>query len=104
MEELSELRDQNCMLKKKVQVLENLKQEQPGRPVDVQKDRFSHARATQYPLHREMPRPDSKFACRSLSIVSSIASIASLTDSPEIAIRNLTGIDISSGSNSCMLK
>ena len=96
MEELSELRDQNCMLKKKVQVLENLKQEQPGRPVDVQKDR--------YPLHREMPRPDSKFACRSLSIVSSIASIASLTDSPEIAIRNLTGIDISSGSNSCMLK
>ena len=47
MEELSELRDQNCMLKKKVQVLENLKQEQPGsRPADVRKDRYSHARAT----------------------------------------------------------
>ena len=45
MEELSELRDQNCVLKRKVQVLENLKQgrqqqhQQPARP-DAQKDRF----------------------------------------------------------------
>ena len=45
MEELSELRDQNCVLKRKVQVLENLKQgrqqqhQQPAGP-DVQKDRF----------------------------------------------------------------
>ena len=45
MEELSELRDQNCMLKEKVQVLESLKQgrqhhqQQPPRP-DAQKDRF----------------------------------------------------------------
>ena len=43
MEELSELRDQNCMLKEKVQVLENLKQgrqpQPPPRP-DAQKDRF----------------------------------------------------------------
>ena len=47
MEELSELRDQNCVLKRKVQVLEDLKQgrqqqqqhQQPARP-DAQKDRF----------------------------------------------------------------
>ena len=43
MEELSELRDQNCVLKNKVQVLEDLKQgrqQQPPHRPDVQKDRF----------------------------------------------------------------
>ena len=46
MEELSELRDQNCKLKRKVQVLEDLKQGRQQQPLpppprpDVQKDRF----------------------------------------------------------------
>ena len=49
MEELSELRDQNCMLKRKVRVLEDLKQgrqQQPPHPPrpEAQKDRLNTSR------------------------------------------------------------